>query len=239
MNKEAALKRDLIKLAYANPELREDLLPVIVGKEAGLAKTPEAAKKLFQKYKQKHPGTSKKVEDFLAKGKEVGKKVKEKAKDVADTVKDPEKLKQKGKEVGEKAKEVGKKTKKKVKEETKKVKKQIEDAGGVLDFVKNEFEGNLGEAGKGLTEKLDQASKKMDALKEEGKKVPGKLKNKVKELKNNLKSEVMDKVKNKKASQQSLHKYRRASLMIRVAYLKPEYREKLLPKIKKNLELEQ
>ena len=57
MNKEAALKKSLIRLAYANPEFRQDLLPLILDnttqtREAGKDWSPEA----FKRWKeQQHP----------------------------------------------------------------------------------------------------------------------------------------------------------------------------------------
>ena len=59
----------LIKLAYDRPELRDAIMPRILLAK-GLAKTPEAAKNMWEKYKEKNPGTRKQPADFYEKPEE-------------------------------------------------------------------------------------------------------------------------------------------------------------------------
>jgi hypothetical protein len=53
----------LLRLAHAEPETRAALVPLL-RQAKGLAKTPEGAKALYQKYKEKHPNTKKGPSDF-------------------------------------------------------------------------------------------------------------------------------------------------------------------------------
>ena len=60
----------LIRIAHANPELRAEILPVVKEAKGGLAKTPEAAKRMWEKYKKKNPGTKKRPSDFYDRSQE-------------------------------------------------------------------------------------------------------------------------------------------------------------------------
>lgn len=59
----------LIKLAYNRPDLRDAIMPRILLAK-GLAKTPEGAKKMWEKYKEKHKNTRKQPADFYEKPEE-------------------------------------------------------------------------------------------------------------------------------------------------------------------------
>ena len=59
------LRTRLIRLAYANPEIRESLLPFLKSGRNDLAQTPAAAEAAFNAYKEKHPKTRRTVKDFL------------------------------------------------------------------------------------------------------------------------------------------------------------------------------
>lgn len=63
IEKHGSLRQAVIKLAHANPELRKHLIPILRA-AADKAKTEEGAKKLYEKYKEKHPNTTKKPQDF-------------------------------------------------------------------------------------------------------------------------------------------------------------------------------
>ncbi|MEC7109098.1 MAG: hypothetical protein VXX11_03705 [Planctomycetota bacterium] len=130
----------LIKLAYNRPELRDAIMPRIFLAK-GLAKTPEAAKNMWEKYKEKNPGTRKQPADFYEKPEE-GEARKEKS--------DKEKSKaDKGKEKNEeRQKEQEDKTKKKTKGLTKKERKEFNEK------VKNMTP-------KELQEELDEMTKLM------------------------------------------------------------------------------
>ena len=75
------LRTQLIKLAHENPELREDLLPIL--KQAEKAKTEEGAEKLYQRYMEKHPDSKKKPKDFYEKSDEKGGEMPKSLKDSA------------------------------------------------------------------------------------------------------------------------------------------------------------
>ena len=114
----------LIRLANERPELRDVIMPRILLAK-GLAKTPEAAKKMWERHKEKYKGTRKRPADFYEKPEE-GEARKEKSdKEKSKADKGKEKSKKRQEEVEDKTqkKTKGRRTKKERKEFNEKVKK--------------------------------------------------------------------------------------------------------------------
>ena len=160
----------LIRIAHANPELRAEILPVVKEAKGGLAKTPEAAKRMWEKYKKKNPGTKKRPSDFYDRSQE-GERREKSDKEKSKAEKGEDATKERTKKLDKKKRDQKKRQNRIVLDKADKDKIQAEVKGLSGDKLQSESEAALKEISSAKLDlsKISDINKALDIAKEEWK----------------------------------------------------------------------